>query len=74
MGSEYNKFFPRLWQCFLEALSNLIEDIAACPFRLSNVGLNIFFSDADHVRERGKAIFCDLGYNKADSVLVPLNE
>lgn len=43
-------------------------------FSFVKCGSKYFFSDADHVRERGKAIFCDLGYNKADSVLVPLNE
>lgn len=43
-------------------------------FSFVKCGSKYFFSDADHVRERGKAIFYDLGYNKADSVLVPLNE
>lgn len=33
-----------------------------------------FFSDTTHVREAGKAIFFGLGYNKADMVLVSLNE
>lgn len=28
--------------------------------------VNIFFSHTAHVRERGKAVFCDLRYNKAD--------
>lgn len=58
---------------FSKLCQTLSEDIAACPFCLSNVELNTF-SVTDHVRERGKAIFYDLGYNKADSVLVPLNE
>lgn len=32
-----------------------------------------FFSHTARIRERGKAIFYDVSYSKADSVLVSLN-